>query len=181
MSCWAVGVRRLYRSALVPGWGLIYEAGIEFLRRLTMRSHQVKDVSRQRKVANSLWIPTVMSLFTAIRSIQFGQVPARLIVPGGVNKRRKVLYLHGGAYVFYVSIHDRLVIPFSRAARSMSIVPEYRLAPEHPFPAALEDCQTAYQWLLQSYLPAKNGYNKHDILEVNDAALYGGNYLYCPF
>jgi acetyl esterase/lipase len=59
-----------------------------------------------------------------------------------------VLYLHGGAYVFYIPMHDRLVIPFCRAARSALIVPEYRLAPEFPFPAALDDCLAAYRWIL---------------------------------
>ena len=149
LACWTVGIRRLTGPALVPGWGLIYEAGVEFLRRMTLRSHQVTDVRRQRKVANSLWIPTFMSLFSSIRSIQFDQVPARLIVPERAKRHRKVLYLHGGAYVFYVSMHDRLVIPFSQAARAISIVPEYRLAPEYPFPAALEDSLAAYQWLLR--------------------------------
>jgi|GEM_PF-6144640 len=135
LACWTVFLRRLKGRPLVNGWGLIYEAGIEFLRKMTQRTQEVPDVARQRKVANSLWIPTAMSLFTSIRSIQFEDVPARLVVPDRALRGRKVLYLHGGAYVFYVPMHDRLVIPFSRSARAMSIIPEYRLAPEHPFPA----------------------------------------------
>lgn len=45
-------------------------------------------------------------------------------------------------------MHDRLIVPFSLSARAQTLVPVYRLAPEHPFPAALEDALTGYRWML---------------------------------
>jgi len=60
-----------------------------------------------------------------------------------------VLYLHGGGFVFgSVASHRQLVARLSRAAGVRCLAIDYRLAPEHPFPAALDDAQAAYRWLL---------------------------------
>jgi acetyl esterase/lipase len=60
----------------------------------------------------------------------------------------RLLYLHGGGYVsgcaaFYLAMAARI----SAAAQCAVFLPDYRLAPEHPFPAALEDCIDSYLWL----------------------------------
>jgi monoterpene epsilon-lactone hydrolase len=60
-----------------------------------------------------------------------------------------MLYLHGGAYVLgSINTCRELVARLARAARMRGLAINYRLAPEHPFPAALEDATTAYEWLL---------------------------------
>ncbi len=62
---------------------------------------------------------------------------------------RCILYLHGGAYrVGSPVIYRHMTWRFADAVRAGVIVPDYRLAPEHPFPAALEDAATAYRWIL---------------------------------
>ncbi|HEX6468641.1 MAG TPA: alpha/beta hydrolase [Streptosporangiaceae bacterium] len=66
-----------------------------------------------------------------------------------------VLYLHGGAYVFCSPRTHRMLT--SRLALDTGLpvlVPKYRLAPEHPFPAALDDALAAYHWLLDRGIPA---------------------------
>ncbi len=70
---------------------------------------------------------------------------------------RVVLYLHGGGYcVGSCDTHRALAAHIARAAGATSYVPEYRLAPEHPHPAALDDALTAYRWLLsQKFKPAQ--------------------------
>lgn len=63
--------------------------------------------------------------------------------------KRTILYLHGGGYVFgSPRLYRSLTFPLALAARANVFVPEYRLAPEHPCPAAIEDAAAAYQWLL---------------------------------
>ena len=60
-----------------------------------------------------------------------------------------VLYLHGGGYVFgSPRTHRTLTAPLALAAKADVFVPVYRLAPEHPCPAAIEDAVAAYEWLL---------------------------------
>lgn len=62
---------------------------------------------------------------------------------------RAVLYLHGGAYVGGSPLsHRGLAAHLGRAAKAAVYLPDYRVAPEHPFPAAVEDCRDAYLALL---------------------------------
>jgi monoterpene epsilon-lactone hydrolase len=60
-----------------------------------------------------------------------------------------VLYLHGGGYVIgSVNTHRDLIARVSRAAQARVLALNYRLAPEHPFPAAVDDAVASYKWLL---------------------------------
>jgi acetyl esterase/lipase len=75
----------------------------------------------------------------------------------GVQAGRALLYLHGGGYVIgSPNTHRALAGEISRAAQTAVLLIDYRLAPEHPFPAAVEDGVAAYQWLLgQNLSPAQ--------------------------
>jgi monoterpene epsilon-lactone hydrolase len=69
--------------------------------------------------------------------------------PAGAPDRPAVLYLHGGAYqIGSIASHGRLAGGLAMAAATRVLVPEYRLAPEHPHPAAVEDAVAAWRWLL---------------------------------
>src|SRR5262245_18633128 len=62
-----------------------------------------------------------------------------------------ILYFHGGGYVIgSPSSHRHLTAALSQAAGMGALAVDYRLSPEHPFPAAVDDAVRAYQWLLQS-------------------------------
>ncbi len=64
---------------------------------------------------------------------------------------RTVLYLHGGGYVFGSAIsHRAATFSLAREAQAEVFSLDYRLAPEHPFPAAVDDALAAYRWLLDS-------------------------------
>jgi epsilon-lactone hydrolase len=66
-----------------------------------------------------------------------------------------VLYLHGGAYVFCSPRTHRVLTSRLAVETGLPVLaPKYRLAPEHPFPAALDDALAAYQWLLAQGIPA---------------------------
>src|SRR5262245_46217197 len=66
----------------------------------------------------------------------------------GVQAGRAILYLHGGGYVIgSPNTHRALAGEVSRAAQAAVVLLDYRLAPEHPFPAAVEDGVAAYRWL----------------------------------
>lgn len=64
--------------------------------------------------------------------------------------RVTVLYLHGGGYAYYSAAHQNLIALVTLAARARTFALDYRLIPEHPFPAQLEDALAAYRWLLQT-------------------------------
>jgi acetyl esterase len=76
-----------------------------------------------------------------------GAVPARLYRPTG-RERRAILYLHGGGFVLgSIASHDALMRRLAVAADAAVLGIDYRLAPEHPYPAALEDALVAWAWL----------------------------------
>ncbi len=82
--------------------------------------------------------------------------PALWITPDGPAPAKTLLYLHGGAYLFGgPDDYAELVANIARAASVRAVVPDYRLAPEHPFPAALEDALAFYRALLRSGVSPK--------------------------
>jgi epsilon-lactone hydrolase len=86
---------------------------------------------------------------TVVRPVMAGGVSSLLVCPGDGHDPT-VLYLHGGGYVagsaFGYQPHAGAL---AASARTGVLVPDYRLAPEHPFPAALEDALSAYGWVLE--------------------------------
>jgi epsilon-lactone hydrolase len=89
--------------------------------------------------------------------IKAGTVPAEWVTAPGADASRVILYLHGGGYVIgSINTHRAMAGMLSRAAASRVLLIDYRLAPEHPFPAAVEDSVAAYKWLVaQGIAPAK--------------------------
>lgn len=88
---------------------------------------------------------------------KIGDIPSEWVDAPNVRHDRAVLYLHGGGYVAGSRYsHRSLTGELSRAARMRVLAIDYRLAPEHPFPAGLDDAVAAYEWLLaQGLTPAQ--------------------------
>jgi epsilon-lactone hydrolase len=85
--------------------------------------------------------------------VQAGPVKAEWVTAPGAVPGRAILYLHGGAYVLgSINTHRALAALISKAAQASVLVIDYRLAPEHPFPAAVEDSVAAYKWMLSTGL-----------------------------
>jgi phosphinothricin tripeptide acetyl hydrolase len=84
-------------------------------------------------------------------------VPAEWLTPPGARAGTALLYLHGGGYVIgSPRSHRHLAAALGAAAQATVLLPDYRLAPEHPFPAAVDDAVAAYRWLLgRSIAPAR--------------------------
>ena len=77
-----------------------------------------------------------------------GGVPAHWITVPGADAGRVLLYLHGGGYqIGSLRSHGELASRLGRAGGMRVLLPEYRLAPEHPFPAAVDDVLAVWRWL----------------------------------
>ncbi len=80
-----------------------------------------------------------------------GGVPAEWVSAPGADANRNVLYLHGGGYTIgSIKTHRCLAGWISRAAKARVLLIDYRLAPENPHPAAVEDSLAAYRFMLDS-------------------------------
>jgi monoterpene epsilon-lactone hydrolase len=107
--------------------------------------------SRQEKTARFARLPRDIHC----RPVVIHAIPAEWI-EGANADAGVILYLHGGAYALgSINVHREMVARLAGTARIKALAINYRLAPEHPFPAALEDAIAAYHWLLtQGYDPA---------------------------
>ncbi len=90
------------------------------------------------------------------------------------NQDKVILQLHGGGYIGPIkNIYYRFATRYSEVSLGASVLTiDYRVAPEHPFPAALEDAVAAYQWLLEELK-----YKGEDIIVAGDSA--GGGLCLC--
>lgn len=88
---------------------------------------------------------------TEVSEVTADNVPGEWVSAPNAATDRVVLYLHGGAYLLgSPKTHRELVARISMAAGVRALLIDYRLAPEHPFPAAVEDAVASYRWLLNS-------------------------------
>ena len=84
-----------------------------------------------------------------VERVNVPAAPAEWLRPPSAVPGRVVLYLHGGGYVIgSPRSHRHLAAAIASAAGASALLLDYRLAPEHPFPAAVEDATAAYRWLL---------------------------------
>ena len=92
-----------------------------------------------------------------VEHVTAGNTPAEWLRPPSAEAGRVVLYLHGGGYVIgSPRSHRHLAAAIAAAAGASALLLDYRLAPEHPFPAAVDDARAAYRWLLdQGIAPAR--------------------------
>ncbi|HUW70961.1 MAG TPA: alpha/beta hydrolase [bacterium] len=102
---------------------------------------------------------------TSILPVDAGGVAAEWVVPPSARTDTAVLHLHGGGYVSGSARLERLLASgLAASAEARVLVPDYRLAPEHPFPAALDDAVAAYRFLLHT------GYKVDSIVVSGDSA-----------
>lgn len=84
-----------------------------------------------------------------VTPVDAGGVPAEWVAPPEVEGNRTIVYLHGGGYVVgSLNTHRHVVSRLALAAKARLLNVDYRLAPENPYPAALEDAMSAWQWHL---------------------------------
>lgn len=85
-----------------------------------------------------------------VEKVDAGGVPSEWVMAPGCDMSRAILYLHGGGYAIgSLNTHRRLAYDISAASAAKVLLIDYRLAPEHPFPAAVDDAAASWRWLLQ--------------------------------
>ena len=123
------------------------------------------DISEQRRRLREVVSAQPLPAGVTVTAAALGAVPTAEITIDGVGSRHVVLYFHGGVYVLGdASQAAGLASQVGRQAGARVISVDYRLAPEHPYPAAVDDALAAYEALLD------NGTAPSDIVFAGESA-----------
>jgi acetyl esterase/lipase len=118
-------------------------------RDLAAQATALPSRAEQRALAEGIGDSTAEPSGVRYEQIDAGGVPAQWVRPEGATPDRVLVYFHGGGYCFCsMHSHRKLVGHLAKAADCVALNVDYRLAPEHPHPAALTDALIAYRWLL---------------------------------
>jgi acetyl esterase/lipase len=130
----------------------MWRPGLDIVR---VRSHAAKMDARLSRHG-----PPV-----AVEEVEAAGVPATWIGPPSLSERGTILYLHGGAWCIHLpGLYRRFAARLSALTGMRVLLPDYRLAPEHPFPAAIDDCLAVYRWLID------HGYARRPLAVAGDSA-----------
>jgi acetyl esterase/lipase len=189
-------IRRLRNGPLVPGWGFRFEAFVAAMRVYSARA-AAGSLSDERRYWEALAAaPDAIQRRVRRSSVQARGVPCDWFEPRDVSPSAPVvLYFHGGGYVFgSPATHRHLVANLAVRARARLLVPAYRLAPEHPMPAAIDDSVAVARWLIdEARVPARRvvvagdsaggGLSVATMVALRDAGdpLPAGAALLCPW
>jgi len=114
-------------------------------------------IPQQREAFDAAMEPIPLADGCAVETLELGGVPAEKITHAGALPGKVLLYLHGGGFMIGgIKSYRHLVSRFAVAAGVTAYHLDYRLAPEHPFPAALDDAMAAYRQLLGSGIAPTN-------------------------
>ncbi|MBF5096513.1 alpha/beta hydrolase [Azospirillum sp. INR13] len=139
------------------------DAVIERVRSVYGRWNRSTTVEQMRQDWDALFGASPVA--AEVTAVDVGGVPAEWVHSEAVDADRIVLYFHGGGFqVGSPRSHRELMAHISAAASCRVLGVDYRLAPEHRFPAPLEDATAAYRWLLEA------GHRPADIAFAGDSA-----------
>jgi epsilon-lactone hydrolase len=123
------------------------------------------DLNEQRRLLRELISAQPLPADVTVTAATLGGVPTAEITVDGIEPRHVVLYFHGGVYVLGDAFQAAaLAAQVGRRTRARVISVDYRLAPEHPYPAAVDDALAAYEALLH------NGTAPSDIVFAGESA-----------
>jgi acetyl esterase/lipase len=135
------------------------------IREFLANSGFPEDTIELRKAYDAMGeiFPTAADV--TIEEVKANGVPAEWSSTPGAARDRVIMYVHGGGYVIgSVASHRHLVTELGRAAGTRALSLDYRLAPEHPFPAAVDDALAGYRFLLSE------GFEPGNIAIAGDSA-----------
>jgi monoterpene epsilon-lactone hydrolase len=108
------------------------------------------SLAERREIIESMSAMSAPPPGTTVEKVMIGAIPAEWVSTPASDPDRMILYLHGGGYsIGSCNTHRGLAAQLSAAIGARALVIEYRLAPEYPFPAGLDDATAAYRWLLK--------------------------------
>lgn len=161
-----------YTRFMKPGGGVWTRELLNLLLRVSTKwRHGLQvDIPKLRGQMAKLDRQAPRAILAEVRreNVDCDGVRAQWLSHRGSRPERVLLYIHGGAFVAYTAdMYASMAASWCKPLEARALLVDYGLAPEHPYPTALENCLTAYQWLLDQGVAPGN------IVVAGDSA--GGN------
>jgi epsilon-lactone hydrolase len=168
-SILAVSRRRALKGPRLASWNFYLEVATEMARRQTLAaSHMGKEnVKDARRYLDSVVISSPELSQLSITPVEQDKFKGRWFAVKSKQPRVTMLYFHGGGYSFYPQAYANFIALITLYSKSRTFALDYRLSPEHRFPAQLEDALNSYRWLLET------GVEPDRLIVAGDSA--GGN------
>jgi len=130
---------------------------IAALRAKILSRPRSPDYQQRRRDTDERGLANGLAADVTVEKVSAGGVPAEWTSTPGAVRDAAILYVHGGGYLLgSLDSHRHMVAELGRAANCVALALDYRLAPEHPFPAAVEDAVAGYRFLLaQGFRPGR--------------------------
>jgi epsilon-lactone hydrolase len=145
-----VSARRMLKGPRHSGWSWLLELGTEIMKRQVAAAFKMSDVKEARRYLDSFVISSSATSGVNTTAVVQEKFRGTWFAQGNAEPQVTVLYLHGGGYSFYPRAYAHFIALITRVANSRTFALDYRLSPEHRFPAQLEDALNAYRWVLET-------------------------------
>ena len=124
------------------------------MRAISVRAFQlIGDLEARRKLIDQYFCvhPSTSEIQGHWFPVKTGPISMEWVIANGADPNRRILYIHGGSWISgSLSGYRAFLSHISQVTGAVVLSVDYRLAPEHKFPAGLNDCTQAYQWMRQN-------------------------------
>ena len=145
-----LGARHLIGAGTLPSWPYSVDLAHAWLKAVTRHGFDMTGADGGGIAASRAFVDAVSTRDPVLdrlrRTAANAPVPATWFTPPD-SESVLMLYLHGGGYAYHATSHASLVAYVAEAVGAATLAPDYRLAPEHTWPAQLDDAIAAYDWL----------------------------------
>lgn len=143
-----VAARRLAGRPIVPEWTPIFEHATLFWRAQFNHAFALGDIAEGRAYFDSFYFAPDRLPAVDIRPARAGEPRGDWFIPHRRRSEATMLYFHGGGYSFYAAVSRQFIAMLAETLGVAIFAPDYRLTPEYPHPAQIDDGLAAYRFLL---------------------------------
>lgn len=140
-------VRRLLGKPIVPEWTTIFEHSTLFWRAQFDHAFALGNIAESRAYFDSFYFAPDQLPEVDVHSAPDGEPRGDWFIPRQLKSDVTMLYFHGGGYAFYAAVTRQFIAMLAEKLGISIFAPDYRLTPEHPYPAQIDDGLAAYRFL----------------------------------